>query len=372
MVIRTMKGLYIHIPFCASKCKYCDFYSFQPTDAMMDSYYSAVLSYFEKQRGKIGDIFDTVYFGGGTPSFFGGDRIAGILEKARECFSVSDNAEITVECNPSSVTNALLEKLSTCGVNRISMGVQSAVDGERILLGRKSDKTPVEKAIELAKKNAIENISLDLMLGIPDQTIESLDKSIDFILKADVRHVSAYILKLEEGTELWKMQNELNLPNEDEVCEMYLHTVKRLEAGGIRQYEISNFAVPGYESRHNTNYWLDGEYLGVGPSAHSFLDGKRYYFERSIKNFIDGKEPIFDCVGGDEEEFVMLRLRLSSGLCDKDFFQKYKKHLPDRIYSKAKLFEQNGLCIVKDKTISLTPKGFLLSNAIIYELTAQL
>lgn len=367
-----MKGLYFHIPFCASKCRYCDFYSFKPKEKEMNDYLSAVLSCIEKYAEKVKGSFDTVYFGGGTPSFFGGERISAILKKSGECFSIDKDAEITVECNPSSVSDELMKQLSEAGVNRISMGVQSAIDDERIILGRISGKEQVEKAIRLAKENGIKNISLDLMLGIPNQTMKSLDESIDFIIKANITHVSAYILKLEEGTPLFKMQNELNLPDEDEVCEMYLHAVKRFGENGLLQYEVSNFALKGYESRHNTKYWLDGEYLGIGPSAHSFIDGKRFYFERSINDFINGKEPVFDDYGGDEEEFIMLRLRLSSGLSDEDYFEKYNKHLPEKLFEKAKWFEKEGLAKVEKTTIRLTAEGFLLSNAIIYELINQI
>lgn len=363
-----MKGLYIHIPFCKAKCGYCDFYSFTPTENQKDSYLSAVLSYIEKQGKSSALEFDSVYFGGGTPSFFGGKRISRILQKARDCFEIAPNAEITVECNPSSVDEELVFELAKAGVNRISMGVQSAVDSERKLLGRLSKKEQADCAIELFKKRGITNISLDLMLGIPEQTKESLDESIDFILSKNVCHVSAYILKLEEGTPLFNSKNTLSLPDDDEVCELYLHTVKRLSEKGFLQYEISNFAKPGFDSRHNLHYWNCDEYLGIGPSAHSFVDGKRFFFERDFSGFINGAEPVFDCLGGDGEEYIMLRLRLAEGLSDREYFNRFKKHLPPALFEKAKEFEKHSLTEVSESSVRLTAKGFLVSNSIISEL----
>lgn len=363
-----MKGLYIHIPFCSSKCKYCDFYSFSPKENDMDSYLEAVLSALEKQKENISGTFDTIYFGGGTPSFFGGERISQIIKKAKECFSFCTDTEITVECNPSSADESLMKALSASGVNRISMGVQSAVTKERQLLGRKSNCAQVQNAISLAKKHGIYNISLDLMLGIPEQTMLSLDESLDFIIESGVTHVSAYMLKIEEGTPLYTEQKSLVFPDEDTVCDMYLHTVKRLESAGFMQYEISNFAKEGFKSRHNTKYWLGNEYLGIGPSAHSFINKNRFFYERDINAFIKGCNPVFDSFGADEEEYIMLRLRLTDGLYFKDYFQKFKKEFSKSQIQKCMEFEKRGLIKMSEKGISLTPEGFLVSNYIISEL----
>lgn len=362
------KGLYIHIPFCKSKCGYCDFYSFRPQSGEMDSYLKAVLSYTEKWGECIKGTFDTIYFGGGTPSFFGGDRIAAVIKKARECFSFADDTEITAECNASSVNAELMSNLAKAGVNRISLGVQSAILSERKMLGRASDCEQVRNAISLAKENGITNISLDLMLGIAGQTMQSLDKSIDFLLESDVTHLSTYLLKIEEGTPLYYNKDKLAFPSEDETCDMYLHTVRRLEENGFMQYEISNFAKEGFQSRHNTKYWKCEEYLGLGPAAHSFIDGKRFYYERDFSTFVSGTDAVCDGSGGDEEEFIMLALRLKDGLCKSEFEKRYQKELPEKLFEKARLFEKNFLCEVTEKKISLTPKGFLVSNYIIEEL----
>ena len=199
------------------------------------------------------------------------------------------------------------------------MGLQSAVDIERKALGRRGGCDDIKRAIERAKKAGIDNISLDLMLGIPNQTEESLKKSIEFCEKSGAKHVSAYILKIEESTPFYRIKDSLALPDEDETCDLYLYAVSELEKSGFYQYEISNFSQEGFESRHNLKYWHCEEYLGIGASAHSFVDGKRFYYERSIDSFISGQPPVNDGFGGDEEEYIMLALRLSEGLIFEEF-----------------------------------------------------
>lgn len=369
-----MKGLYVHIPFCRSKCPYCDFYSMRLDENTADTYLDAVLDEIEngKRTGgytKNAELtFDTVYFGGGTPSVFGGERLGKILNAARKHYHIAPDAEMTVECNPSSADDAFFSSLASFGINRVSLGMQSAVDTERRMLGRQADKNAVAKAVDGAKKSGIQNISLDLMLGVPNQTMESLDESLDFLICIGITHISAYMLTLEENTVFYKRLHQLNLPNEDTVCEMYLHAVERLEAAGFYQYEISNFAKNGFESRHNLKYWNCEEYLGIGPSAHSFIDGKRFFFERSINDFIDGKPAEFDSFGGDKEEYIMLKLRLARGLDFSEYEKRFGEPLPEKIISKARFFERNGLVHCGKDRIALTKKGFLLSNSVIAEL----
>lgn len=361
-------GLYIHIPFCKSKCGYCDFYSFVPDEGKMNCYLDALCGRITDYAAVINRPVDTIYIGGGTPSVFGGERLKQLLEKIRSGFAVTPDCEITVECNPSSVEEKLVKALKNAGVNRISMGVQSAVTSERKSLGRLSDSQQAKRAVTLFKENGFDNISLDLMLGLENQTIDTLDESLDFIISLDVKHVSAYLLKLEEGTPLFERRNSLSLPDEDAVCELYLHSIKRLKENGIFQYEISNFARPGFESRHNLKYWRCEEYLGLGPSAHSFLDGRRFYFERDFDGFLTGKKPEDDGFGGGEEEYIMLRLRLTDGLRFDDFNKRFHREIPDRIIKKAEELEKYEV-ITSDKSgIRLTEKGFLLSNPVIAEL----
>lgn len=327
----------------------------------------AVLFCLKKWKSEIRDGIDTVYFGGGTPSVFGGERISQVISCIKDNYTLTSTAEITVECNPSSVTEKFFETLYNSGVNRISMGMQSAVDKERLYLGRISDKAQTEKAVLTAKEAGIDNISLDIMLGIPYQSMESLDESIDFLLKQDISHISAYMLKVEEGTPFDKMGESLILPDEDTAAEMYLHTSKRLTAAGYLHYEISNFAKPGMESRHNTGYWKGKDYLGIGPSAHSFIKGKRFYYERNFDSFISGALPIPDGTGGDKDEYIMLRLRLSEGLDFGEYEKKYGEKIPEEKKDRMKKYMKAGLLSITDKKIALTPEGYLLSNSIIGE-----
>ena len=369
-----MKGLYIHIPFCRSKCPYCDFYSCLHKNADVDGYVDAVINEIAngtrtKEFTKNTDLaFDTIYFGGGTPSVIGAERLNAIINAARKHYKISADAEITVECNPSTVDDEFFRKLSESGVNRISLGMQSAVDNERRKLGRNADKTKIESVIKSAEKYGISNISLDVMLGVPDQTIQSIDETIDFCTGMNVPHISAYMLSIEEGTVFDKRQDTLNLPDEDTVCEMYEYVSKKLRQNGFVHYEISNFAKKGYESRHNTKYWNCEEYLGIGPSAHSFVDGKRFYFERDIDAFIQGRNAVYDADGGDCEEYIMLKLRLSDGIEFDEYKKRFGTNFPAEIIKKAGKFSTQGLVTITDTSLSLTTDGFLISNYIISEL----
>lgn len=361
-----MTGIYIHIPFCKTKCPYCDFYSFKGDEKQKDSYLKAVLLCLEGYADKTLKI-DTVYFGGGTPSVFGGERIERIISYIRENFDLQENTEITVECNPSSTDEAFVSSVARAGVNRISMGMQSAVDAERKMLGRPSDRKDIERAVNLFKNEGIDNISLDLMLGVPFQTMESLDESLDFMLSLSVKHISAYMLKIEEGTPFAE-EKSLSLPEEDTVADMYIHTSERLRERGYIHYEISNFALEGFRSRHNTKYWQCEEYIGVGPSSHSFYKGKRFYYSRSFDDFLSGKAPISDGEGGSEEEYIMLALRLGEGLDEKKFTEKYGKALDKSIFDKAEKYIKAGLVKTEGERIFLTSEGFLVSNSIISDL----
>ena len=361
-----MTGIYIHIPFCKTKCPYCDFYSFKGDEKQKDSYLKAVLLCLEGYADKTLKI-DTVYFGGGTPSVFGGERIGRIISYIRENFDLQENTEITVECNPSSTDEDFVRQVKRAGVNRVSMGMQSAVDAERKMLGRPSDRKDIERAVNLFKNEGIDNISLDLMIGVPFQTMESLDESLDFMLSLSVKHISAYMLKIEEGTPFAE-EKSLSLPDEDTVADMYIHTSERLRERGYIHYEISNFALEGFRSRHNTKYWQCEEYIGVGPSAHSFYKGKRFYYSRSFDDFLSGKAPISDGEGGSEEEYIMLALRLGEGLDEKKFTEKYGKTLDKAIFDKAEKYIKAGLVRTEGDRIFLTSEGFLVSNSIISDL----
>ncbi len=281
---------------------------------------------------------------------------------------INKNVEITVECNPSSPIEELIPYFKKCGVNRVSLGMQSAVDKERKALGRTSGRERIKEVIFSLRENGITNISLDIMLGIPYQTKESLKESIDFAVACQVTHISAYILKIEEGTYFHKNQDKYNFPDEDAVCDLYKLCAEELEKSGYCQYEISNFAKTGFESRHNTSYWLLNDYLGLGPSAHSFVDGKRFYFDGSTQDFIKGNGPVFDCLGGDATEYIMLRLRMRKGINLISLKHLYGDEPYNRIQAKAPFLKEKGLVFYDGVILTLTEKGMLLSNAVISEL----
>ena len=369
-----MKGLYIHIPFCRSKCPYCDFYSLPRNPDSIEAYLSALKDEIGTGRRTMqftADTemtFDTLYFGGGTPSVLTAFQLGDIIDTARLNYNITEDAEITIECNPSTVDEDYFRILASFGVNRISLGMQSAVDRERRLLGRHADRYRIEKCIEYARRNGIENISLDVMLGVPEQTIDSLNDTVSFLINSDVPHISAYMLSVEEGTVFDRKQAQLNIPDEDTVCDMYSLLSKKLTEYGYEHYEISNFAKKGFESRHNTKYWQCEEYLGLGPSAHSFIDGKRFYFERSADAFNSGCSAVFDDLGGDNEEFIMLALRLKEGLSEDGYRKRFGCPIPASIFRNAEKFIKSGHITINNGTISLTEKGMLISNYIISNL----
>ncbi len=368
-----MNGIYIHIPFCNSKCPYCDFYSYRCKEDEQKRYIDALIDEIRTLR-RVGEFApkefsaDTLYLGGGTPSVLKGEDLERIIESAKEKFNIKPDAEITVECNPNSDIESLIPYFKKCGVNRVSLGMQSAVDAERRALGRQSDKKRIEKVIKLLKNNGIDNLSLDIMLGIPSQTKESLKETLDFAINCKVKHISAYILKIEDGTFFDTHRERYDFPDENAVCDSYNFCAEVLENAGFSHYEISNFAIPGYESRHNTKYWELENYLGLGAAAHSFVDGKRFYFESDTVGFINGSKVIFDGYGGDCEEYIMLKLRLKKGLNIEELISLYGESPAKKITKKAPLFKEQGLVNFDGKNLSLTKKGFLLSNSIISEL----
>lgn len=359
-------GLYIHIPFCKRKCPYCDFFSIKMNDEEMNRYVDKVIERFDKYCND-NIVLDTVYFGGGTPSTLGTERIAKILNVINDKFTVDKNAEITMEMNPTSKELIDFTVLKECGLNRLSIGMQSAVESEMKLLGRTHSQEDVINTVNQAKKSGIDNISLDLIIGVPTQTKESLKYSMDFCNSLGVKHISAYILKIEEGTKFYTIKDSLNMPSDDEQAEMYMYVSEYLESIGYNQYEISNYSLEGFESKHNTKYWRCEEYIGIGPSAHSFYNGERFYYNRSFEEFYNDKTN-FDCIGGTEEEFIMLNLRLKRGLIFKEYEEKYNKKFPEEIIKKAKILEKAGLLTVDKEKVSLNRKGYLVSNAIICEL----
>ncbi len=362
MKFLTNLGLYLHIPFCNGKCAYCDFYSAFTNEVLIDSYLTALIKEIKQWGGKINRPIDTIYLGGGTPSLLN-HHLVPLLDAVYENFKVLDDAEITLELNPADNVLEILHNAKTAGVNRISIGAQSGNDNELLTLGRRHSVKDTETAVKLARELGFTNISLDLMLGLPNSSCDTLKKSLDFLMNLKPEHISAYILKIEENTKFYKQKDTLNLPDDDAVSDQYLFMCEYLENNGFCHYEISNFCKDNYASRHNLKYWKCEEYLGIGPSSHSFLDKKRFYYPRDLKAFIKGNSTIFDDNGGDIEEQIMLALRLKDGI--------KTDILPPNALKKCELFAKNGLATLKDNNFSLTNNGMLLSNIIISEILEE-
>ena len=341
------RGLYIHVPFCLTKCPYCDFYSVPFSHKTAREYANAVI----RNLSRYDEPFRTVYFGGGTPILLA-PYIGDILRSIR----VESGAEVTAEANPCLCSPKTLEQLRSAGVNRLSIGVQSLNGGELSALGRRHSALQAEQAVLTAKSAGFDNISADIMLAIPKQTEASLSETTARLAELPLTHISAYLLKIEPRTPFGKTPPET--PDEDETAALYLSAVKQLGALGFTQYEISNFAKAGFESRHNLIYWRREEYLGIGPAAHSFYNGKRFAVPRDIRRFIESPaqtEEITDDCPDETEERVMLGLRLSEGIPEELW-----KPLESRLR-----FVPREYYTIKNGRLALTAQGFLLSNEII-------
>ncbi|MBR5134729.1 MAG: radical SAM family heme chaperone HemW [Clostridia bacterium] len=361
-----MTGFYVHIPFCKSKCPYCDFYSITTaTDTLKDTYTDEICRRIEAFPPLQAD---TLYFGGGTPSLLGGKRLARIIETARH-HGLTTDAEITLEANPADELYDTFAAFTAAGGNRLSLGMQATDAASLHALGRRHTPTQLDVAVADAKRAGIENFSLDIMLATPSQTAEHVKDAVARCAQLGASHVSAYLLKLESGTPFFEKRDSLSLPDEDEAAELYLLACDELERAGFRQYEISNFAKSGRESRHNFKYWNGDDYIGLGPAAHSFYGGKRWYFERDLNAFLQGGKPLpedpdSDIRDNSEEEYAMLRLRLTDGLRHDLFAERFSKPLP-AAWRKAATSLPRSLVTVDEDTIALTRDGFLVSDAII-------
>ena len=375
---KTPLGIYVHIPFCRSKCSYCDFYSVTFRESRVwDDYLDAVCQHI-REAGMLapGYLVDTVYFGGGTPSLFGADALVQILRTIRKAFDVAGNAEITFEANPDSVSDRLLKKLRSEGFNRVSLGVQC--DDDKILkkLGRPHDYQQAVTAVRQIRKAGFKNLSLDLMFGLPGQTPEGWEATLSHVLSLNPEHISCYGLKVEEGTPLYDFRDLSNLADDDTQADMYLAAIKVLRDHGYRQYEISNFCKKGNISRHNMKYWTGGEYLGFGPNASSDFAGRRFSIIRDLQGYIDGifngGQVLTDIQEIPERErageYLMLRLRTTTGLDPQEYETRYR--LPFSPLTKVlEHFKRQGLTQQTfDGRWNLTAEGFLLSNMVISDL----
>ena len=353
-------GLYIHVPLCLSKCPYCDFYSVRYSRTLAAAYSEALIKQLKTVRYR----FDSVYFGGGTPSL-----VCGYMRDLLSCADIAENAEITAEANPCTLTDKNVSDIVSAGVNRVSLGVQSMRGGELALLGRRHSPSHVRNAFEALKNAGIKNISADIMTGLPGQDESSIFETVTQLERLGAVHISAYILKIEENTPFYEKYPN-GAVSDEAAAELYLYTVSLLEERGFKQYEISNFARAGFECKHNLKYWRCEEYLGIGAGAHSFLNGKRFFERADINGYISsgGGDIIYtDENAGDREEYIMLRLRLCEGVDTRELSGLYGAEAAEELIKNASLVP-NEYISIKNGRISLTAKGFPVSNAVIGKL----
>ena len=371
-------GIYVHVPFCRSKCQYCDFYSLTTKDdKLLDSYIEAMCLHF-KEAGQLAPDYkvDTIYFGGGTPTFFGAEGMATLLTAIRRCFDVTADAEITFEANPDSVSDRLLKRLRAEGFNRVSLGIQTDDDALLQKLGRPHNYAQAVSAVQRIRRAGFRNLSVDLMYGLPGQTLAAWEKTLKKVLSLNPEHISCYGLKVEARTPLYQYKDVCNLPSDDIQADMYLSAVEILRTKGFRQYEISNFAKKGLVSKHNMKYWMGGEYLGFGPDASSDFGGKRFTMVRDLMAYIDGIKHGGQVISEISEiphreragEYLMTRLRTVNGINAEEYEKRYLLPFGPLEAIMEGYAKRSYASKAIDGRWYLTPEGFLVSNTIITDL----
>ena len=364
-------GLYVHVPFCVRKCNYCDFCSY-PTfaidSATRERYLRALTSEIDAYGREGAIAVDTLFFGGGTPSLLEPSEIGRIMIAVRKAFDLLPDAEITLEANPGTLSAEKLRAYRSLGVNRLSIGLQSIHENELKILGRIHDFPTFLDGYRLAREAGFDNISVDLMYGIPEQTVASFGKTLDTVIALAPEHISAYGLIVEEGTPFYSHRDKLDLPSEDCECDMYALACDRLHAAGYSHYEISNYARSGRESRHNLHYWRDEEYVGVGVSAYSYFNGTRYSNPDTLDDYLstdfcrntDPDDPEF--------EYAMLALRLSEGLSLTAYEMRFSHSFVDGREEKIARYVDGGYMHRAGDRLAFTERGFYVSNAILADL----
>ncbi len=356
-------GLYLHIPYCFSKCRYCDFYSAPGKRGVPPEYTDALLRELSRFSPDMPLHPDTIYFGGGTPSLLDPADAARLISAAQP----APGAEITLEVNPETVDEEKLRAFREAGVNRISFGVQSARDTQLKTLGRPHTAKQARAAFRAARNAGFTNISGDIMLALPHYTQAEFDETLELIEEGGATHVSAYLLKIEPDSAFGKNPPE-GLPSPDDAADFYLYAVEQLEHHGYQQYEISNFAKPGYEGKHNLIYWDCGDYLGLGPAAHSCMGGKRFYYPADTDAFLnDNAAPVMDG-GCGAEDYLILQLRLRKGLSLAEYKAKFGIEFSTQQLAFVQNCVRNGYARFDGKTLSLTPAGLIVQNSILAEL----
>ena len=364
-------GIYIHVPFCIKKCGYCDFYSVKWDEESENSYIRSAIDEIKGYRELEDYIVDTIFIGGGTPSVIMPQNIEKLIAAVKDTFTVAQNAEISMEANPNSLSQNLKIYKET-GINRLSIGIQSLKDDILKRIGRIHNFSEALQAIDLAQKQGFDNINADVMFNIPGQTLEDITDTIYQLISKDIRHISFYSLKLEEGTQMYSLEKNkvITMPVEDLEREMYYAGRTIMEEHGLMQYEISNFAVKGYECRHNLKYWNQVEYIGIGPSAHSFMGNTRYSNPSNLKEYTlsSGKEGfkrnIQEVMDEDELmfEYIMLRLRLTEGLKFAEFKNKFIRDFEETYKAQIEKLLKDNLIYLDDEGIRLTHRGMDISN----------
>ena len=366
-------GIYVHIPFCVQKCRYCDFCSFAGAErGVMDAYTKELCRRIERCSERCSErLVDTVYLGGGTPTLLEPSQLAQILETLRATYDMSEDCEVTCECNPATADEEKFRALRALGINRLSIGLQSVHDDELRRLGRIHTYEDFLKTFSDARAAGFDNISVDLMYALPDQSLARFQESLQRLAELSPEHISVYGLKIEEGTPFWAERDALILPDEETELSMYLACSEILSQHGYEKYEISNFAKHGRESRHNLRYWRGEEYLGFGVAAHSYFAGERFGNNRDMSAFLSGAEIVEERNRLDfvdlRNEYLMLRLRLSEGLCEEELEERFGVSFRAMLPETDRLME-HGLLKEKDGRISFTDRGFFVSNAILSEL----
>ena len=365
-------GLYIHIPFCKSKCLYCDFRSFANRDEYIGPYFSALkkeLRYWgEKEKDR---VLDTVYFGGGTPSYVDAKLISEVIKEVKTIFNIQPDSEITVECNPGTIGFQDFKLLKEAGANRLSLGLQSTDNSMLRAIGRIHTLEDFERCFLDARRAGFFNISIDLMYGLPGMNLEDWEQTLQKALSFDAEHISVYALKVEEGTPFSKMK--LALPNDDLTADMYELAVETLRNNGYKRYEVSNFAKKGCESRHNQKYWRLDDYLGVGLGAHSFMDSERFFNISEMEEYISAAEsggtlveertPV--TLNEQMSEFVFLGLRCEDGISLREFKKRFGVSITDVFGAPIKKYTDWGFLVSDGERLKFSDKGFFVSNLIL-------
>lgn len=381
--VKTMKtvGIYVHIPFCKQKCKYCDFISFQNCENYFDDYFECLKKEITEKANEINSenkeiLIDTIYFGGGTPSIVCEKYIEEVLNKIYEYYNVSENAEITVEVNPGTVDKFKLEKYFEIGINRLSIGLQSTDDKLLKMLGRIHTYKEFENTYDLARKIGFKNINVDLMIGLPNQSLENVHDSLEKIVQKNPEHISVYSLIIEENTKMFDLieKGELELPDEDVERKMYWSVKKFLEENGYIHYEISNFSKSGFESKHNANCWNQQEYLGFGIAAHSYFNNIRYSNIDNLRQYIENwknEQSVYNMVFHEHQnkddmmkEFMMLGLRKIDGVKISEFKEKFVDNPIFVFRNQLNKLVEEGLIEVLENNIRLSDKGLDLANEV--------